>query len=112
MKRTIVVFVLLVVTQAWAHEGKPHGPKPAATDRVMGTVGALDHHSLSLRTVEGKDVKVALDETTDFQESGRCATAAGLKPGARVVVYTRKADAGLVAAVVKFGRQPRPAPRR
>ena len=77
---------------AVAHGGGPH---------VMGTLKAVDAKSVVVTDTENKDVTVAVDDNTVIEVDGKRATATDLKLGARVVVHTRKTDAGLVAQTIK-----------
>lgn len=47
---------------------------------------------------------IALDEKTKIDAGGQPAELMELKPGQRVVVHTRKSDAGLVAVAIKMGK--------
>jgi hypothetical protein len=78
-------------------------------DHVMGTVKSVSATSLTVTTKGGKDVEVQLDAETRFEGAS---SAAGLKPGQRVVVHAKKAGEGLHAETVKSraGKAKMPAP--
>jgi Domain of unknown function (DUF5666) len=90
------IALLILPATAFAHGGGEH---------VMGTVKAVDAGSLTVETMDKKEVKVILGDKTRFEKDGVPASAKDLTVGARVVVHTAKGtEAGdLFAVVVKFG---------
>lgn len=75
-----LILTLTVSTIALAHGGGHD---------VMGTVKAFDASSLTIVTVEQKEVKVQLDDKTRFERDGAPIKAAEVAVGARVVVHTK-----------------------
>ena len=85
--------ILTIASSARAHGGVEH---------VMGTVKAIDESSITVTTKKG-DQKISLDASTKFEKGTAAASAADVKPGARVVVHSKKSGEGLAAQVVKLG---------
>ena len=74
-------------------------------DHIKGTLSATDESSLTVATVDKKQVRVTVDASTKFEKAGAPATQGDLTVGERVVVHTATADkSGQARAVlVKFG---------
>ena len=95
MSKTLLLLLFLPAA-ASAHGGGPH---------LMGTVKAVDDHSITITDKDNKDATATVDDKTTFENSGQKATVKDVKAGERAVVHTRKAEDGkLTAVMVKFGK--------
>ncbi|MGI8783468.1 MAG: DUF5666 domain-containing protein [Acidobacteriota bacterium] len=94
-RRTIVTLSMLGLLAAslMAHEGHNH---------LMGTITALDGSHVTVKTKEGKTVKVMVNDSTKYHRDSGTASMADLKVGARVVVEAEGKDM-LTATKVHFG---------
>lgn len=95
--RLIVAAATLLIgpTLVFAHAGMEH---------VMGTITALTDSSITVETIQHKQVTVLLDPSTKFSHSDAQATVKDLKVGDRVVIHAKpNADKKLVGVTVKWG---------
>lgn len=94
MKRclTAVAACVLVLLAGAVHAQK--------TERIRGTITALDGNVLAVKSRDGKDLRIELTEKASVA-TARAITLADLKPGAYVGVTTKASnDGGLVALEV------------
>ena len=99
--KNIIRFILAAVallfgsTLAFAHGGMEH---------VMGIITALTGSSITVETVQHKQVTVLLDPSTKFTRSDVQATVRDLKVGDRVVIHAKSnPDKKLLGVTVKWG---------
>jgi hypothetical protein len=95
--RSIVAAITLFIGSvlAFAHGGMEH---------VMGTVAAVTEQSITVDTVQHKQVTVLLDPSTKFTHNDAQASIKGLKAGDRVVIHAKpNAEKKLVGVTVKWG---------
>jgi hypothetical protein len=95
--RFIVAAVTLLIgsTLVFAHAGMEH---------VMGTVIAVTDSSITVETVQHKQVTVLLDPSTKFTHSNTQASLKDLKVGDRVVIHAKpNAEKKLVGVTVQWG---------
>ena len=79
----------------FAHGGMEH---------VMGTVAAFTDHSITVETVQHKQVTVLLDPSTKFTHGDAQVSLKDLKVGDRVVIHAKpNAEKKLVGVTVKWG---------
>jgi Domain of unknown function (DUF5666) len=79
----------------FAHGGMEH---------VMGTVAALTENSITVDTIQHKQVSVLLDPSTKFTHNDGQATLKDLKVGDRVVIHAKpNAEKKLIGVTVKWG---------
>jgi hypothetical protein len=91
----ITTALLALGVPSFAHEGGRH-------ERVMGTVRAVDDRQLTLKTTNGKDLSIQLDQETGCSEGGQEAHCSAIKPGDRVVAKTRTKDGTVTADEIRF----------
>ena len=94
MKRVILVggmLSMLVPALALAHGGHEH---------LKGTLKVVTQTSLTVTTNEGKDVQLALLESTRVEKAGKPAARTELQVGRRVVVQTMEGDKGSMHAML------------
>jgi Domain of unknown function (DUF5666) len=99
--RNIVRFIVAAValltgsTLVFAHAGMEH---------VMGTVAAVTDTSITVETVQHKQVTVLLDPSTKFTHNVGQVALRDLKVGDRVVIHAKpNAEKKLVAMTVQWG---------
>ena len=112
MRRTMMAGLLMIavfVLGAYAHEGMTH---------VMGTISAVDGQNITVKTTDGKSVVVMVAKETKYSRDKGTASAADLKPGARVMfeatedqkmkkLVAKEAKLGVAeAATEKAAKQP------
>ena len=86
---------ILCSTGAFAHEGGGH-------TKLMGTVRSMDQDQMVVKTTNGKEESIRLDDQTSCSEAKRDSNCSSIKPGDRVVVTTRRRDGSLFADEVRF----------
>lgn len=74
------------------------GANAQTTQRIRGTITALDGNTLSVKSRDGRDLKVELTEKTGVA-TAKSMTLADLKPGDYVGSTTRKRADGVLVAV-------------
>jgi hypothetical protein len=79
---------------ATAHQGLQH---------LMGTVQGRSAQQLQVRTTAGRIASVGLDAQTRYERQAKTASAADLKPGARVVIEAEDVGGRLLARLVRIG---------
>ena len=97
MFRGILAAVTLMLGSVliFAHAGMEH---------VMGTVAAVTDNSITVDTVQHKQVTVLLDPSTKFTHNDAQASLKDLKIGDRVVIHAKpNAEKKLVGIIVKWG---------
>ena len=95
-RHAVMIGLLLVWSaRAFAHEGGRH-------EKVIGTVRSIDEHQIVVKTTDGREESVRLDEETDCSEQERDASCSAVKPGDRVVVTTRTKKGTLIADEIRF----------
>lgn len=97
MHRSLLAVAVLI---AIASTARAHGEG----SHLMGTVKSVREKSITVTAPDGDDVVVAIDDKTKIESAGKPATLKDVTVGARVVVHTKKTDAGLVAAAIKLGK--------
>ena len=80
-----------------AHNGEEH---------VTGTVAKISDTSVTVTTVAGKTVEVALDAKTTFTRSAQPIQKVDLKLGERVVIHAAEVHEKLIAHTVQVGVPP------
>jgi uncharacterized Zn finger protein len=90
--------VLLIPASVRAHEGHAH--------KVMGTVSSIEGVNWTVKTPEGKTVKVVLDSKTTLTRGKAKLNAAAVKVGDRVVVEGPEAKATITAKTIQLGEAP------
>ena len=90
--------VLLIPAFARAHEGHTH--------KVMGTISSIDGFNWTVKTTDGKTVKVVLDGKTTLTRGKAKLNAAAVKLGDRVVVEGTEAKATITAKTIRLGEAP------
>ena len=75
------------------------------TDNVVGTVTAIGQQDFTVKTTDGREIKVAFDGVTSFEGMGGPCSSNELTLGERVVVHTvhRQDGAAPKATFVKLG---------
>src|SRR5687768_5749268 len=81
--------VLLIPVAARAHEGHTH--------KVMGTISAIDGLNWTVKTTDGKTVKVVVTGSTTLTRGKAKLNVAAVKVGERVVVEGAEAKAVVTA---------------
>lgn len=96
MKKTALILLLTVVASAlaFAHGNLAH---------VMGTVVAIDDHSVSVKTADGSVKVVTFDAETHFLKGDSPATAKEIVIGSRVVIHAHQNGDKYHAAEIKIG---------
>jgi Domain of unknown function (DUF5666) len=100
MKKTSLILIqllictLLLSTLTFAHGDMEH---------IMGTVTAIDEHSLSVKTRDGATKTIEFDSETKFVKGEGAATIKDVRVGSRVVIHAHKKENSLHAAEVKIG---------
>lgn len=90
--------VLLIPAATRAHEGHLH--------RIMGTIATIDGSNWTVKTTDGKTVKVVLNGKTTLTRSKLKLNAGAVKVGDRVVVEGTEAKATITAKTVQLGEAP------
>lgn len=92
---TAIVF-LVTASPIFAHEGGSHGS-------VKGTVRSMGDREIVIRTTDGKERTIVLDDDTECVDRQGDASCSDVKAGDRVVVSTRAGEEGrTVADEIKF----------
>ena len=97
-RRTAIIGSLMLLAgagAAFAHEGHTH--------TMRGTVTAVRDSQLHVKTVEGKDIVIALNEKTKVLRGKNKLTLTDLVEGQRVVVDVGNGKSPLVAREVRVG---------
>jgi hypothetical protein len=95
--RLIVAAATLLIgsTLVFAHAGMEH---------VMGAIMALTDSSITVETIQHKQITVLLDPSTKFTHSNVQASLKDLKVGDRVVIHAKpNAEKKLVGVTVQWG---------
>ena len=90
----IAITTPLLMQVVFAHGGLEH---------VLGTVVDASPASITVKTSEGKTVKVNVDAKTQFTRAGANIAAQDVKPGDRVVIHAKKDGDTLLAHTVQIG---------
>src|SRR5687768_12784784 len=93
--RAALAAFLLIPALARAHEGHAH--------KVMGTISSIDGFNWTVKTTDGKTVKVLLNGKTTLTRSKVRLNAAAVKVGDRVVVEGTEAKATITAKTIQLG---------
>lgn len=96
--RTFRGFFALLLLTAIAGAAHAHGEGA----HLMGTVKTVAAKSMTVTATDGDEVVVAVDDKTKIESAGKPATMADVKPGARVVVHTKKSGDTVVATLIKI----------
>ena len=93
MKRATATAALLLMAAAptLAHQGGHH-------KSVKGTVQSMDDREVVVRTIDGKEQTILLDNDTRCSDRQSDASCSDVKQGDRVVVVTRSANGGKAIA--------------
>jgi len=96
VKRALLIAIAtpLLMQVVFAHGGLEH---------VLGTVVEASPASITVKTNEGKTIKVNVDAKTQFTKAGANITAQEVKPGDRVVIHAKKDGDTLLAQTVQIG---------
>ena len=97
MLRNVLAALTLMLGSVFvfAHGGMEH---------VMGTVAAVTESSITVDTVQHKQVTVLLDPSTKFTHNDAQASLKDLKVGDRVVIHAKpNAEKKLIGVTVKWG---------
>ena len=89
MRKLIVLSLLLITANAFAHAGHVHN--------VLGTVKSVAANEVVVAKTDGSSATITLSDTTKYEGGSR----ADLAAGRRVSIYL--ADDGKTAVRVKFG---------
>ena len=87
--------VLLIPAPARAHQGHAH--------KIMGTISSMDGFNWTVKTTDGKTVKVVLDGKTTLTRGKAKLNVAAVKVGDRVVVEGTEAKATITAKTIQLG---------
>ena len=87
--------VLLMPALARAHEGHAH--------KIMGTISSIDGFNWTVKTTDGKTVKVVLDGKTTLTRGKAKLNAAAAKVGDRVVVQGTEVKTTITAKTIQLG---------
>jgi hypothetical protein len=90
----LLICALLLGSLTFAHGDMEH---------ILGTVTAIDEHSLSVKTRDGATKTVELDSETKFVKGDGAATIQDVRVGIRVVIHAHNKGNSLHAAEVKIG---------
>jgi hypothetical protein len=90
-----LLFAFMLTGQAAAHEGHD--------DRVLGTVAATDNQSVTIKTKEGKTVRVAIDDETVVLRGEAKVARADITVGERAVVSVGSRNKKHVATQIRLG---------
>ena len=90
--------VLLIPAPTRAHEGHLH--------KIMGTISSIDGYNWTVKTTDGKTVKVVLNGKTTLTRGKVKLNTGAVKVGERVVVEGTEAKATITAKTVKLGEAP------
>jgi len=93
-----LIAALAIPALTWAHEGH--------SEKVMGTVSAVQDNHVMVKTTAGKTVTVMLDAKTKITRGKTALKAADVKVGDRVVVEGPLEKDMLMAASVQLGVAP------
>jgi hypothetical protein len=91
----VLATVLLLPVAARAHEGHMH--------KVLGTVSSVQGQHVMIKTTDGKDVMVMLDNKTQVTRGKDKLDASALKAGERVSVDYMEEKGMMMAHAVKLG---------
>ena len=91
----VLATVLLLPVGARAHEGHMH--------KVLGTVSSVQGQHVMIKTTEGKDAMIMLDNKTEITRGKDKLDASALKPGERVSVDYMEEKGMMMAHAVKLG---------
>src|SRR5882724_6807976 len=92
---TAIVF-LVTASPIFAHEGGHH-------KSVKGTVHSMGDREIVIRTTDGKERNIILDDDTQCVDRQGDASCSDVKVGDRVVITTRASQGGKAAAdEIKF----------
>jgi hypothetical protein len=96
LRRIVAAAAFMLGTAlVFAHGGMEH---------VMGTVAAVTDNSITVDTVQHKQVAVLVDSSTKFAHNDAQASLKDLKIGERVVIHAKpNAEKKLVGVTVKWG---------
>ena len=97
--RKIFLFLLIATFcagAALAHGGKSH--------RLLGTVKSLQENHLTVTAQDGHEAHVMLTAATTYEQEGKPATRAALKPGVRVAIQLTEDDRSAVK--IRIGAAP------
>jgi len=90
-----VAVALLVPSLAPAHEGHAH--------KAMGTISSVAGNHIMVKTTDGKDVMVMLDDKTKITQGKTKVDAKALKVGDRIVAEGPEQQQMIMATTVKVG---------
>lgn len=103
IRYVVMVAALTVSGVALAHEGEDHGAD--ADKHLMGTIEAVAGDKLTVKSTDGKQVAVHVDESTKYEKGGGAGKAADLKAGTKVAVHGEMMkDGTLHATKIRFGK--------
>ena len=93
-----VALVALMVRGASAHAGHIH--------TIMGTVTAIDAHTIQVKTPGGEILSIAITDKTTVVRGKQKAAIADVQKGARVVVGIGDGEDPLMAGEIRLGVAP------
>jgi len=100
-RKIAVTFMLVVALPALvlAHSG--------SHKKVLGTVSRIEKSKLHIKTSDGRDSHVELNDKTAFVKSGKKASAKDVMPGSRVVVELTTKGAAEKVTIGKTMKAPK-----
>lgn len=100
-KCILLMLGLMISAVALAHEGHDHGSDK--DQRLKGTIETIVGSQLTVKSSDGKQLDVHVDEKTRFDNAGTPGKLEDLKIGAKVVVHgQRMKDGALHAKEVRY----------
>ena len=100
MVRHLVIVATVAIALALPAVARAHG---GHAHKVMGTVSSIDGAHVTVKTTDGKTVMVMINAKTNITQGKTKLTAAGLKPGDRVVAEGTEEKEMIMATVVRVG---------
>ncbi|OFW40000.1 MAG: hypothetical protein A3J29_07600 [Acidobacteria bacterium RIFCSPLOWO2_12_FULL_67_14b] len=105
MRRFLVATIAAVMLMAWS---PALGAHPGHEQKVLGTVTMVAPDHVMLKTPDGRDATVQINNDTKFVRAKKAVTASDMKVGMRIVItaVTDGDDDKLIAKIVELGQAP------